>query len=122
EGTSRPRVVSILTVMDNDWLLRTFITEVLVDASGSFLARRRQAFREKLRGLAGELPSLFRRQEEQEREVNAQLAAIRSIPDRHVNRKRLRVAAPSLYDDSRSEDGVGWDVDTPVFTILAHDG
>ena len=82
-------------------LLREFIAEAVIDASGSFAAKRAGDFRKKVQGALDDLPNAFQRQAELERDVNFRLAPIEEIPDRFVNPKRLRLAVPGAFSTER---------------------
>ena len=86
-------------------LLREFIAEAVIDASGSFAAKRAGDFRKKVQGALDDLPNAFQRQAELERDVNFRLAPIEEIPDRFVNPKRLRLAVPGAFTDDEFGPG-----------------
>ena len=65
-------------------------------------APRPQAFEgleKKLQGIASDMPSVFAKQEEQEKGLNERLLALECIVDEEISKKRARHATPQLFTD-----------------------
>lgn len=102
----------IFTFVKNVDLLRQFIVEAVIDASGTFAARRAQIEREKIGRLSQDMPNVFNRQEDQEKRINARLESIHDVLSRFVSTKRARLMMPKAFSDDE------WGPSAKLFDVI----
>lgn len=94
-------------------ILREFINEVVHDARDAFKLKRSRDLLKKVSSVAHDAPDVIAQQEQQIHSINAMLTDAKMIPNRIIDKKALRLAAPLLYGDE------GFGHDASIFDIIA---